>query len=361
MNQATLELAPPTTDIADRTGFDIGWDHARHGLVPPAPLLHAGTPVCQGWMAGRAVLGRRAPGTHRTTRQWLQLRLLAWRAGVAFDTRQVTPQHLARIHVTRCPVLRRPLGGTTADPAAPVVERLDPHAGYVAGNLAVIGRLAAQAREDVDLMQAVRHARLAELGGEPVAGLDAAAWWRLAVLRSFVTPLPLHQAARLPLAVLPPAGVRPVNGVQRLQLLVTLQFAAPGWSERTRDIAALLPEHTLRHDFNLFVGALAPRVLEAGANPADLPQALEDAWLHERVQRRWQHFALSLGEAGVESLLAQAGARGPAPPCARHPTPAPGAASRALAAPPRAVRRRTGPPPSVPASRASAHRLHAAR
>jgi len=306
MNQATLELAPPTTDVADRTGFDIGWDHARHGLVPPAPLLHAGTPVCQGWMAGRAVLGRRTAGTQRTTRQWLQLRLQAWRAGVAFDARQVTPQHLARIHVTRCPVLRLPLGGTAADPAAPVVERIDPGRGCVAGNLAVISRRAARARDGVDLLQAVRHARRSEGDGELVDGLAAAAWWRLAVLRSFVTPLPLHQAARLPLALLPPAGVRPVNAVQRLQVLVTRQFAAPGWSDRTRDIAALLPAHTLRHDFNLFVGALAPRVLEAGANPADRPQALEDAWLHERVQRRWQHFVLSLGEAGVEALLARA-------------------------------------------------------
>ena len=41
MHQATLELAPPPDEAADRTGFDIGWDHARHGLVPPAEGLLA--------------------------------------------------------------------------------------------------------------------------------------------------------------------------------------------------------------------------------------------------------------------------------------------------------------------------------
>ena len=311
MNQATLELdTPPAAAATDRTGFDIGWDHAQHGLVPPAELLHAGTPVCQGWMAGRAVLGRRVSGTHRTTRQWLQLRLLAWRRGIAFDAKQVTPHHLAQIHAIRCPLLRQTLGGTAADPAAPVVDRIDPDAGYLAGNLVVLSQQAALARQSVGVLQAERNARRSECHGETVDGLDAAAWWRLAVLRSYVTPLPFHQSARLPLALLPPAGVRPQSGVQQLQALVTLQFAAPGWSERTRAIAATLPEHTLRHDFNLFVGALAPRVLEAGANPCDLHRTLEDAWLHERVQRRWQHFALSLGEAGVDALLAQATAKG---------------------------------------------------
>ena len=165
----------------------------------------------------------------------------------------------------------------------------------------------------------------------------------------------------MPLALLPPAGVRPVNAVQRLQLLVTLQFAAPGWSERTRDIAARLPAHTLRHDFNLFVGALAPRVLEAGPDTRAVRRALEDAWLHERVQRRWQHFVFSLGEAGVEALLAQATAQGLAPVRILSHAAEQATEGWALVPAPRAARRRTAPPPPVPVSRGSASRLHAAR
>ena len=44
---------------ADRTGFEIGWDHAHYRLVPPADHLHAGHPVRQGWEAGQAVFGLR--------------------------------------------------------------------------------------------------------------------------------------------------------------------------------------------------------------------------------------------------------------------------------------------------------------
>jgi hypothetical protein len=117
--------------------------------------------------------------------------------------------------------------------------------------------------------------------------------------------MPFHDAARLPLTVLPPPGVDLVNPVQRLQVLLTLQFSTPGWSGRTREIAHGLPAHTARQDYHLFIGALAPRVVEAGATPgaAATRKTLEDAWLHERVLRRWQHFVLSLGEAGVLSLI----------------------------------------------------------
>ncbi len=59
MNQQALALEMPTADAADaadgvgRAGFELGWDHARHGLVPPAGLLQGGTPVSQGWKARR--------------------------------------------------------------------------------------------------------------------------------------------------------------------------------------------------------------------------------------------------------------------------------------------------------------------
>lgn len=318
MNQATLELiarpetgpAAPITAPADSTGFDIGWDHAHHGLVPPAELLLEGTPIGQGWRAGRAVFGRRTLATGRATRQWLALRTLAWRQGIGFEGQQVTAHYLAQLHTELCPVLRRPLGGATGHPDAAVVVRLNPQAAYAAGNLVMMSQAAATAREGVDVLEALRRATRAQRAGETLDGLDAAAWSRLAALRAFATPLPFHEAARLPLAVLPPNRVRLLNAAQGLQALVTRLFMTPGWAARTRALAQLLPAHTLRHDFNLFVGALAPRVLEAGAEAKARRHALEDAWLHERVQRRWQHFVLSLGQAATEALLETAAAQG---------------------------------------------------
>jgi len=313
MNQATLELIPASTqpvDTVDGAGFQIGWDHAHHGLVPPPELLLDGTPLGQGWRAGKAVFGRRTLASSRATRQWLALRTLAWRLGIAFETQQVTAHYVAQLETERCPVTRAPLGGAAGEPTSAVIERLNPQAGYAAGNLALLSQQAVSARRDVDVLEAMRRARRATSSGEAVEGLDAGAWWRLATLRAFAMPLPFHEAARLPLAVLPPNRVRLLNAPQGLQALLTMQFLTPGWSSRTRELAAMLPEHTLRHDFNLFIGAIAPRVLEAGSDSVRLRQALEDAWLNERVMRRWQHFVLALGETATRALLERAAAAG---------------------------------------------------
>jgi hypothetical protein len=199
-----------------------------------------------------------------------------------------------------------PLGGAAGTADAAVVQRLNADAAWAAGHLVTLSASAADAMRGVDVDEARRRARECERTGEPQHGLDAAGWWRVATLRGFATPLPFAAAATLPLAVLPPNRVRLLNAVQGLQALVTELFATDGWSARCRDLAQLLPEHTLRHDFNLFVGAMAPRVLEAGAVGAPRRRALEDAWLQERVQRRWQHLVLSLGESAVETLLERA-------------------------------------------------------
>ncbi|MFN8892288.1 MAG: hypothetical protein ACK5Y8_00790, partial [Betaproteobacteria bacterium] len=294
-----FDTAPATAVGGDRTAFEIGWDHARHALVPPATLLGTGHPVGQGWQAAQAVFGRRTWPARPAVRQWLALRLAAWQAGEAFDLDQLNPQHLTQIAATRCPVRRAPLGGAPGTADAAVVLRLNEAAAWAAGHLVTLSAAAAAAMQGVDAEEARRRARAAEQAGQPVQGLDSAGWWRVAALRGFATALPFATAAQLPLAVLPPNRVRLLGAAQGLQALVTQAFAAPGWAARCAAIAALLPAHTLRHDFNLFVGAMAPRVLAAPADGPGLRDALEDAWLHERVQRRWQHFVLSLGEAGA--------------------------------------------------------------
>ena len=138
MTQSLLSFDTLPADPLDRVGFDIGWDHARHALVPPAELMLDGTPVSQGWLAGRAVFGRRsAVSTSRGVRQWLALRLQAWRGGIDFDGLQVTPHHLVQIETSHCPVTRAALGGATSGDDAPVITRLREDAGFAAGNLAV--------------------------------------------------------------------------------------------------------------------------------------------------------------------------------------------------------------------------------
>ncbi len=309
MNQATLSfpsIASAGTEPADRIGFDIGWDHAHLGLVPPAELLHAGTPVLQGWMAGKAVFGRRTHAGPRAARQWLALRLVAWKQGILFDSQQLDVQYFARIHTDRCPVRRQPLGGSSGHDDAMVVERLNPHSGYAAGNLVVLSQAAAKAWLGLEALALVHRARASPGAARLAAVANPGVWWRLAVLRCFATALPFYVAARLPLALLPPERVRLVNAVQGLQVLVSCLFLAPGWAVRCRQLSQLLPEQAPRHDFHLLVGAIAPRVLEAGRDPQHLRPAVEDAWLDDRVQRRWQHWVLSLGQTAVEALLDRA-------------------------------------------------------
>lgn len=317
MHQPSLTLTPPPTTARSAplsggtTGFDIGWEHAQHGLVPPPELLLQGTPVGQGWRAARAVLGRRSFSSTRALRQWLALRTLAWRQGVDFDVTGLTAVELARLESDRCPVLGQTLGGLPDSVDAPVVFRLQPALGYRRGNLVVLSRAAATAAasgQDNGVVAALRHARAAEISGLAVQGLPSAAWQRVAVLLSFAKPLPFHEAARLPLLVLPPPGITPGHAVQTLQVLLTLQFLRPGWSGRTRVLAAALSQQAQRTDFHLFVSALASRVMEAtsaasGGDDETRKQALERAWQDERVQRRWHQLALALGEAGCEALL----------------------------------------------------------
>lgn len=330
MDQSTFEFGPlgdhgpvsiPARSEAhplpagDADGFQIGWDHAHHGLVPPAGLLLDGTPIGQGWRAGRAVFGQRTLHATRAVRHWLALRIDAWRSGVAFEGQQVTAHYLAQIETGHCPVRRTPLGGAAGTPDALVVVRLNGQAGFAAGNLAVASEAGARLMDGVSAEEALWRAGRADAGiDDAPEGCTVDETWRAAVLKSFVTPLPFAESARIPLRALPPNRVRVLNAVQGLQALVTRLFAQAGWSQRVRALADLVPAiaggREVRHDFNLFVGAMAARLPAPDADARQVRWALEDAWACPRVMRRWQQFVLALGEDVVERLLARAAEAG---------------------------------------------------
>jgi len=309
--------ASPAPVPADATGYRIGWDHARHQLTPPLAHLHAASPVRQGWAAGRTAFGSRTLKAGPQVQQWLALRLAAWQRGEDVEDIQVTPHFLAQLHGAaggRCPVTRLalPAAGQPADDV--VVQRLNPGAAHAAGNLVLLHRSAAEARESLPCDELLALAqRLAE--GEPGAtlrGLDARAWQRLAVLASFATPLPHGQAATLPLVVMPPNRVRVINPVQALQVMLTLQFTQAGYARRLLTLAALMPSSEARQTFQIFMHTLLARRLAAGQglDPAATRQAMEDSWLDPLVQRRWQRLALWLTAADCERLLQRASQRG---------------------------------------------------
>jgi hypothetical protein len=281
-------------------GLALGRDFALFGLTPPIEHLYAQSPLQRGWLAARARPARPTP-CHSHTALWLALRTHAWARGRSFEEVQLTPNYLRQLEVSHCPITRVPLDGSNRS-----VDRVRNDAGYAAGHLAVMSQHANHVKAQRD--QAALNEMAASAAAGPIhriGGLDAQAWQRLAVLTSFVTPLPHAQAAAMALHVLPPNRLRMFNPIQALQALVTRQFLKPGWSARLARLEALLPGDALRSDFNRFVLALAPRALEAAELPSAEQRrwALEDAWGLALVQKRWQRLATPLSAEQARDLV----------------------------------------------------------
>ncbi|MCO5976396.1 hypothetical protein [Ideonella oryzae] len=289
-------------DTDFQTGYGIGWDHARHGLLPPQRHLLPGNPLRQGWQAGRRAFAGRTRPAHAEVQTWLQLRIEAWEQGLVFEDLLVTPHFLKQLGATHCPVSREPLNGQAH------VVRLNQAAGYAAGNLAGVCDRVAKALPGITGPSALAAARQASTSEDGLfRQLSSEEWARLAGLVWLATPLPHEDAAQLPLRALPPNRVRVLNPIQGLQVWLTLQMELDGWSQRLNRLAERLPEAS-RLAFRVFVGGFLPRVWQSG-RPVDaetLKQRLEDAWADARVLRRWQHFALQLSAAQTERLLCNA-------------------------------------------------------
>lgn len=312
---AQYELALPVQTLPANAGlgWDIGRAFAEHGLTPPVEHLFVGSPLRQGWLAGRQSFEKRTLKPRRCTQLWLQLRTHAWARGRSFEDVQLTPNFLRQIDVAVCPITRRLLNDRRGDAQSRSIDRVRPDAGYAAGNVAVLSRAANAAKAGHDHAGATALAQSVAMGPiQQIAGLGPIEWQRLAVLCSFVTELPHEQAAQLPMTVLPPNRLRLFNPIQALQALVTRHFSTPEWHPRLARLKALLPTEQSRVDFDRFVLAFAPRMIVASkqADPQQVRWALEDAWQQELVLKRWTRFALQLTAAQAESLVLRASEKG---------------------------------------------------
>ena len=296
----------------DQIGFELGWDYAHHRVCPPEAYAQAPSPLRDGLLAGQATFGLRTLNATRPVRKWLQLRLHAWLRGRSVELVQVTPNHLAQLEVSHCPITRTALSVATLESSDASIDRVRNDAGYAAGNLAVMSTKANHAKAGHgfrDAIQFVKQVEAGALGG--IDGLTAAQWARVAVLCSLVEPLPHDEACALPLLVLPPNRLRLFNPAQALQAFVSRQLLVPGWSQRVSRIEALVPGKPAQRAFRDFFHALLPRVLEAGRNiaPHEARWAVEDAWRSPLVQRRWTLFARMLTATQCESIVKRATAR----------------------------------------------------
>lgn len=310
--ELAIQMPAPAQAASESLGLALGWDFAHHGQTPPVEHLFAASPLRQGWQAGAATFGHRTLRAPRHTRMWLLLRSHAWSRGRSFEDVQLTPNYLQQIDTAFCPITREALNDRRTDTNERSIDRVRNDAGYAAGNVVMLSRVANAAKARHDHSSAAEVARSLAAGPvHSIAGLGAEAWQRIAVLTSFVTELPHAEAARIPLNVLPPNRLRLFNPIQALQALLTRQMATPGWSQRLACIETLLPNDEVRGDFNRFVLALAPRVLTAQSaiDPQRIRWALEDAWTQPLLLKRWTRFALQLTAAQAESLVQRAAAK----------------------------------------------------
>ena len=308
----TRALASTSFTAHEHIGFELGWDYAQHRLAPPAPYAQEPSPLRHGLLAGQAAFGSRTLVPTRAVRKWLQLRLHAWLRGRSIELFQVTPHYLQQLDVSHCPITRVALSTATLASTDASVDRVRNDAGYAAGNLAVMSRKANRAKAAYgfeDALQFVKQIEAGALGG--IDGLTASQWSRLAVLCSFVEPMPHDEACGLPLLVLPPNRLRLFNPAQALQAFVSQQLLKAGWSHRVTRIEALLPGKPARRAFRAFFHALLPRVLEAGrtSEAHRARWAIEDAWRNPLLLRRWATFARLLTAAQCEALVVRASAR----------------------------------------------------
>ena len=248
------------------------------------------------------------PDAGDVQQRWWRLQGRARRAGRAVEPLLVTPRFLARIDAPCCPVTRAPIGRQSAH-----VVPLRGDADVAAGHLATLGAAAAAAAAQGSWARAWATAqRLALQPGATEAGLDAAQWRRLAVLRSFVQPLTPAHAASLPLAVLPPNRLRVASAVQGLQVAITLALAAPQRARHLCRLAMLAADADTRQALRVFVLTLLARCPADLAARAPLAQrhALEDLAADPLLARRWQRLALHLSDDAAMRLLEQARGQG---------------------------------------------------
>ena len=296
----------------EHIGFELGWDYAHHSVTPPAPYAQEPSSLRHGWLAGQATFGLRTLEPTRHVRKWLQLRLHAWLRGRSVELIQVTPHYLQQIDVSHCPITRTALSNGALEGSDASVDRVRSDAGYAAGNLVVMSTKANHAKAAYgfrDALKFVQQIEAGNLGG--LQGLSAAQWSRVAVLCSFVEPLPHDEACSLPMLVLPPNRLRLFNPAQALQAFISQQLLVPGWSHRIARLEDLLPGKAVKRAFQVFFHALLPRVLEAGKamDGQALRWAIEDAWRNPLALQRWTAFAGQLSAAQCEAIVARAGAK----------------------------------------------------
>lgn len=120
--------------MSARTAFELGWDYASFGLLPPDG---ANNDMKEGNAEGKRHFGSKTKNIDFMDRKWLQIRFNAIRRNRAFDD-QVTPEFLAWILPSFCPISQVPMTIAAKVDTDWSVDRIINDGGYTRHNLLIV-------------------------------------------------------------------------------------------------------------------------------------------------------------------------------------------------------------------------------
>ncbi|MCL4682384.1 MAG: hypothetical protein KJZ92_14080 [Rhodocyclaceae bacterium] len=206
----------------DRRYFDLGWDFGSFFGID----LPEGAPreMRQGWEQGRRRLNQRVPT--RFERKWLALRFNALRRNRVVDP-AVTAGYIQKIMLGYCPVLGARLTCATGGEMDWSVDRVFNNGAYAPANICVMSVKANQAKGGKLLPDVLATARQAQGANQPIDGLTAREWMRLAALMVGPHCLATGETYLLPQAtyVPPDLAATPEQLLQEAILLDALGMA----------------------------------------------------------------------------------------------------------------------------------------
>ena len=299
MSLHTSETAPDSLkmrktrldDTGRKIGFEIGYDHAVYGahIMENFKLDAESISIIEaGFLEGQRKFEGRPRASNIFIRKWLHLRISAWTRGRIFDE-HITPDYLAAINVSICPITRMELTkGKLAD-SDWSVDRIINNAGYARGNLAVMSSKANLAKGTLlpdDILGIIR-------SGEARDGLTPIEWARMACMTAYID----DRRSVLPLLLMPPPKMLIANIHIPFQMM--LMYSAAGYSspQGYQKMRAAIPgksaKRAMDEFFMLAIGKLR------GADKCNSYQSFflhaGDAWQDGKLMARFRPLIHDMG------------------------------------------------------------------
>lgn len=298
------------------TGFELGWDMARHGMPMPDDLGRMVPEFAEGWGAAHEHFGARTVKPDTYTRKWLTVRGSALRRNRIFDS-EVTPAFLRSVAMPHCPVMRTPLAYGTKladrdDRLIWSVDRLNNNAGYVVGNVLILSERANKAKGNHGFRELQAMAQLAQDASDGMhEGLTVLEWSRLAYLAALVCrDVSWREIAKLPMRVFLPPSVTisdPLPGIQWKLSALPETHRSP--EEGTAYLLKLFPGKHLQRAVRLLVEAFYLAVDADESDDEERPHrwVVEDAWENPVVQTYWHKLIDVMSDDDKASLVHNTG------------------------------------------------------